>query len=101
MALPIPALQPGEYRALTWFDAVPLDCGTVPVEDDRFAPHLKRGEFAVIDPEDREPLPGEIFVVKISSPARPEGYRLRIVQLRTKVCSVGTEQIEGRWIFVR
>jgi hypothetical protein len=79
MALPVPALQPGEYRALTWFDRVPLDCGTVPVEDDRFAPHLKIGELAVIDPEDREPVAGEVSVVKISSPARPEGHRLRIV----------------------
>ena len=81
-ALPAFPVATGEHRALTVYAAPPEGCGTIPVPDDAFAPHLKAGELAVIDPDDREPAAGEIYVVKISRPREDCGYRLAIVQLR-------------------
>ena len=59
--IPAPA---GEVRALTIFDAVPAGCRAMPVPDDRNAPHLRRGEVAVIDPADCVLVHGELFAVQ-------------------------------------
>lgn len=50
-------------RALFAFDAVPAGCIVVPVTEDDLAPHLRPGEFAIVDTEDREPISGELFLV--------------------------------------
>lgn len=75
-----PVLQ--QLRALTLYHEVPPDCGSLAVLDDAFAPHLNAGEWAIFDNDDGEPVSGEIYVVKISSVHEPDGYALRIVQLR-------------------
>ena len=51
--LPVPASSAaGEYRALEVMAHVPAGCRGVLVMDDRFAPHLRCGEFAVVDTAD-------------------------------------------------
>ena len=79
------AIPAGEYRALTVYSEVPDDWGAaLRIPDDRFAPHLRRGERAVVDEYDLEPVSGEIFVVKIASPSAPAGYVVKLVQLCRK-----------------
>ena len=73
-----------EYRALTIYEDVPTDCKVVMVLHDGFEPHLRIGEFAVVDPSDKAPQPGELFVIRIGSD-RPH---LRIVQVYvSRYCS--------------
>ncbi|HMO30411.1 hypothetical protein [Enterovirga sp.] len=94
--LPSPCVVTGELRALCVYERPPIDCGAARVPDDAFAPHLKAGEMAVIDPEDRGPVAGELFLVKIMSPLEPDGIRLRLVQLRPKLLRMGTILPDGR-----
>jgi len=53
--------QPG-LRALPVLPTLPLDSMTFQVPDDAFYPHLRRGEFAVIDLIDHQPAHGELFL---------------------------------------
>lgn len=97
--LPVSAVVTGEYRALTLYDAAPADCGAVLVPDDAFAPHLKAGEIAIVDPEDNEPIAGEIYLVTIDSPREPDGIVLRLVQLRPRPCrSAQTDEEVVGWM---
>lgn len=67
-ALALPAATPHtfahqpELRALPTLPALPPDCMTFQVPDDAFHPHLRRGEFVVIDLADRQPAHGELFL---------------------------------------
>ncbi len=78
----IPALIPaaGEFRALTLHDIVPAGHVAVPVLHDRWSPHIRAGEFAVLDPSDTEPQLGELYGLVISSPRFASGHVLKIVQ---------------------
>ena len=58
---PIPA-QP-ELRALEVFDTVPPGCLVMQILDLSHDPHLRRGEWAVIDPTDREIAWGELYAL--------------------------------------
>lgn len=61
------ALQPTtDLRALDQFDTIPAGCTGMVITNDRFAPHLRLGEIAVVDPNDKEPVSGELFVVGIN-----------------------------------
>jgi hypothetical protein len=51
-------------RALTLFDTVPAGCVLHPVTDDDNAPHLRAGEFAIVDATDTEPQHGEVYLVR-------------------------------------
>lgn len=64
------------------YDRLPEDCIAFEVKDNRIAPHLRAGDFAVIDTSDRAPMHGELFVlqwndgsqqvVEIAKHAKPE-----------------------------
>lgn len=58
---------PGEIRALMVYDQAPAGLTVLLVVDDRNAPHLQAGEFAVFDPADCDPQHGELFVVRYRS----------------------------------
>ena len=47
-----------ELRALEVMDVLPAGCFEMLVEDVCSVPHLRPGEFAVIDPSDCEPQHG-------------------------------------------
>jgi hypothetical protein len=49
-----------QLRALTCFDSLPPHHKTFHVRDGSSAPHLKPGEFAVIDTADTELQKGEV-----------------------------------------
>ncbi len=57
-------------RALTMYDHVPGDCILHPVTDDDSAPHLRAGEFAIVDTTDTEPQHGEVYLVRFHRPGR-------------------------------
>ena len=60
-------LQPvTDLRALEQFDTVPAGCTGMVVTSTRFAPHLRAGEIAVVDPNDKEPVSGELFIIGIN-----------------------------------
>lgn len=59
----LPATQT-DYRAYELMTELPAGCLSVPVSDERGWPHLRLGEFAVVDPDDREPRSGEVYLVQ-------------------------------------
>ncbi|MEM7444878.1 MAG: hypothetical protein AAF414_16265 [Pseudomonadota bacterium] len=61
---PSPRRSPvGEYRAFEVFDHIPAGCQLQLVRDDRHDPHLRMGEWAVVDANDREIQLNEVFAV--------------------------------------
>lgn len=84
--LPAVAHPATTFRALTVYDRPPSRCRAVPMRHDRFAPHLSARECAVIDLDDREPISGEMYLVRITSPREPKGYLEKVVQLRSRKC---------------
>jgi hypothetical protein len=71
--------QPRPIRALTIFDSLPRNHRTLGIADDASAPHLKAGEYAVIDTTDRELQAGELFVIQYDS----GDQRRHVVQIRS------------------
>lgn len=63
------ALQP-ELRALPTFDVLPEDCTAFLVTDDYSTPHIKSGEYVVVDTSDTVPRAGELYVIQWDSGRR-------------------------------
>lgn len=61
--------QPG-LRSFIVFDELPENCISFEVVDMRVSPHFSRGEFAIVDEGDREPMHGELFLIQWDSGAR-------------------------------
>ncbi|WP_294211343.1 hypothetical protein [uncultured Sphingomonas sp.] len=61
--------QQPNLRAFIVYDHVPASFAAYPVKDDANAPYLCAGDVAIIDPSDREPAPGELFVIDWQSGA--------------------------------
>lgn len=59
-------LQP-QLRALPLLSSLPACCVVLPVTNDLNAPHLRTGEFAVIDASERQPINGELFGIAYRS----------------------------------
>lgn len=81
----LPAVQfehQPELRALMMFPTLPPGHMTFLVEDDAFHPHLRRGEFAVIDLADHQPADGELFLISYSSPNTECGLVFALCQIR-------------------
>ena len=66
-----------EFRALTLHDVVPAGHIAVPVTHSRWEPHLRPGEFAILDVSDTEPQFGELYGLMIGTVRTPV---LKIVQ---------------------
>lgn len=66
-----------ELRALMILPTIPANHLTIRVEGDDFDPHLRDGEFAVVDLADREPVLGEIFVVGYQRAGSADNLMLR------------------------
>jgi len=67
-----------QLRALTMFDHIPAGCILQPVANDDSAPHIRAGEFAVIDTTDTNPQHGEVYLIQWLS------GRTSIVQLMSR-----------------
>ena len=77
-----------EYRALESCDRVPAAHVGVIVTGSDFEPHLRRGELAIVDTDDKTIQFGELYVITLSE-GTPH-MSLAIVQLlREKVCLGG------------
>lgn len=74
-AMPLKSLKPipsefqhqPELRALMVLPNIPADCMTIQVQEDSLHPHLRRGEFAVVDLTDHQPQFGEIYLIAYGS----------------------------------
>lgn len=75
--------QQPSLRSFIVYDRLPAGCIAFPVTDEQNAPHLQPGDIAVIDPTDREPAVGELFVIRWSS------GRSEIVETWTKAMRAG------------
>lgn len=65
-----PATSAREYRAFELMVELPPSCIVFPVTDTDSLPHLRPGEFAVVDTTDMEPRNGEVYVIQWQSGAR-------------------------------
>lgn len=86
-----------EYRALTVYESLTDDLRTFAVADNSAAPHLRRGEFAVIDTADCQPQNGELYVIQWASGDR----KRRIVQVRSDYLNLtgpGAEKSLCWWV---
>lgn len=61
--VPTPPLAAGEIRALQVYEVVPSGCIGMLVINDKFSPHLRPGEIAIVDTTDKERQPGELYVL--------------------------------------
>jgi hypothetical protein len=80
-----------ELRALTMYDHIPTGCILHPVVNDHSAPHIRAGEFAVIDTTDTAPQHGEVYLIRWLS------GRTSIVQLIARLHRVGGAEWTGWW----
>jgi len=58
------ALPNNEYRGFTIYDRMPAGCFAFPIIDHYSLPHLRMGEFVVVNPSDIEPRNGEVYVIQ-------------------------------------
>jgi hypothetical protein len=73
-----------ELRALTLYDRLPPSHATFRVPDDASEPHLKEGEYAVIDQSDRELQHGEVYLIQYDSGRR----RRYLFVARSSYCNI-------------
>jgi len=73
-----------QYRALTEFTTLPPGHMTFRIEEDGCEPHLKEGEYAVIDMTDRSVQNGELFLIQYQSGNRAR----RIVQVKSAMSQI-------------
>lgn len=77
----IPFEHQPELRALLMLPTLPPGHMTFPVADDAFHPHLRRGEFAVVDLADHRPAQGELFLIAYSDPRVECGHTFALCQM--------------------
>ena len=93
----IPSASALVLRALPTLDALPAGSVTHLVADASAAPHLLPGEFAVIDTTDREPIHGELYVIRYSSPLTDSGFRDRVIEACRRPYRSPEEADGWRW----
>ncbi|WP_019831769.1 hypothetical protein [Sphingomonas sp. PR090111-T3T-6A] len=77
--IPPPKLPPQpDLRAFIIYTALPKGCIAFEVPDNTSSPYLCAGEFVVIDPEDRDPAEGELFVITWKSDVRQKWQIVRM-----------------------
>lgn len=57
-------------RALDVYGATPAGCIVHMARDDKDAPHIRAGEWVVVDPSDRDPVRGELFLIEWNGGSR-------------------------------
>lgn len=62
MAAPLTPQQPG-LRSFIVYNDLPDGCIAFEVPDNKTLPHVRAGEFVVIDPTDCDPAEGELFAI--------------------------------------
>ena len=80
-------LRDDDFRALQLFDHIPAGHKGVLVTSRDFEPHLRRGEFAIVDEGDKSIQFGELYVITLSE-GTPR-MSLAIVQLLREITCCG------------
>lgn len=80
-----------EYRALMIYDHLPEGCEAFLCEDTDSTPHIRPGEFVVIDAQDKRPRNGEVYVIQW------ESGRRAIVQVDKFNCNFRTPGSPFGW----
>jgi hypothetical protein len=60
-------VQQPSLRSFIVCERLPQGCVAYPVTDGQNEPHLRPGDLAIIDPTDRQPAVGELFVIEWQS----------------------------------
>lgn len=90
---PLTPQQPG-LRSFIVYNDLPDGCIAFEVPDDKTLPHVRAGEFVVIDPSDCDPAEGELFAITWKSDWR---RKWQIVQMDLRQDRVRTgETFEER-----
>lgn len=82
-SISVPAADPGlpDYRALDLCDRIlPGQIGVIMRSND-FAPHLNRGEVAIVDTTDKSLQMGELYVLRMNLQSPPHLQHLSVVEL--------------------
>jgi hypothetical protein len=94
-ALPTPQ-QPG-LRAFIVYKHLPAGCIAFPITTNDSVPHLRKGDIAVVDTQDREGAERELFVIEWGRNA-PRGPKRFVVELWTRLMTrPGGEKFVGWW----
>jgi len=72
-----------ELRALMMFDKVPEGCILFPCTDESAMPHIRPGEFAIVDTSDRTPCHGELYVIKFGE--RADQHHICMVRKKSDI----------------
>ncbi|MFG1270106.1 hypothetical protein V5F40_19310 [Xanthobacter sp. DSM 14520] len=80
----VPFEHQPELRALMMFPTLPPGHMTFPVPDDAFYPHLRRGEFAVVDLADHRPAEGELFLISYRDQRIESGHVYALCAMHLK-----------------
>ena len=86
-----------ELRALTLFDRRHPGHASFLVQDDRSVPHLREGEYAIIDLRDREPQHGEIYLIEFGGFSRNR-YLKQIQSDMLNITGPGAEPSPVWWL---
>lgn len=84
-----------ELRALMMFPTIPPGHMTFLVEDDAFHPHLRRGEFVVVDIADHQPTQGELFLISYGNALVECGRTFALCQM---VARPSYRRTGGGWV---
>ncbi len=57
-------IEGSECLSFPVYDEVPKGCHLAVIKNGQHAPHLRPGEWAIVDPSDREPVIGELYQVR-------------------------------------
>lgn len=71
--------QPG-LRSFIVYNELPGGCFAFEIEDQQTAPHVREGDFVVVDGTDTTPVAGELFVCAFAT-ANPNEKRLRVMEV--------------------
>ncbi len=82
MTAPAIIHQP-ELRALMMFDNVPDGCTTFLCSNESSLPHVRPGEFVIVDKTDREPIAGELYVISFGP--RLDQHHICMVRRRSGI----------------
>ena len=75
------APQPG-LRSFIVYDHIPAGCIAFEMQNDDFDPHIRLGDFALIDTNDRDPIHEEFFLIDWKSRHEDNRYELAMLTLR-------------------
>lgn len=91
-----PRPQQPDLRSFIVMDQLPPSCVSYEVESNEVTPHLRTGDFAVIDTSDREPVNGELYLIEWQSGRR---QLVEVRRFARPECLAGWDGVTEYWSF--